>query len=280
MATIFSEMLKKLRREAGFPTAYRFYHDNGGKDVFRLSYRAYLMIEQGRILPPHRVVPVFLHSLRLIPGTHPEVALVRAWIREKLGKDTFELLVEPQLKEMPKPSITSPLHKVMGKFLETKEHISPAQQETIARDKPTYLCWLALSNDKGAWTPAELGKKLDLGEKPVRAALKALAKVKLVKAMRNGAYTCPFAGAILELPRVNTSKTAEKLRGLKAELISEGEEIFFRNGVLRAEEADFTNYLPLMSLNISAAAAYAVNRKTVKTAIYAVECRAVKLRDF
>ena len=61
--TLFSEMLKKYRREAGFISAYSYYHDNGGKTVFRFSYRMYLLIEQGKILPPHGSIPVLLLSL-------------------------------------------------------------------------------------------------------------------------------------------------------------------------------------------------------------------------
>lgn len=51
MATIFSEMLVKLRKAAGFSTAYRFYHDSGGAGMLKISYRKYLLLEQGQSLP-------------------------------------------------------------------------------------------------------------------------------------------------------------------------------------------------------------------------------------
>ena len=47
MATIFSDVLTQLRKDSGFATAYSFYHDNGGAPVLKVSYRKYLMMEQG-----------------------------------------------------------------------------------------------------------------------------------------------------------------------------------------------------------------------------------------
>lgn len=37
MGTLFSDTLKRLRKESGFSTAYRFYHDNGGAPGQELS---------------------------------------------------------------------------------------------------------------------------------------------------------------------------------------------------------------------------------------------------
>lgn len=49
---------------------------------------------------------------------------------------------------------------------------------------------------------------------------------------------------------------------------------------MRADSAVFREYYPLMALNISAANTYAVRKKTEKSALYWVEGRIVKLRDF
>jgi hypothetical protein len=37
METIFSKMLVQLRTDADFSSTCQFYHDNGGKSVFKMS---------------------------------------------------------------------------------------------------------------------------------------------------------------------------------------------------------------------------------------------------
>ena len=280
MATIFSEMLKKFRREAGFPSAYRFYYDNGGKAVFRFSYRMYLLIEQGKMLPSHKTIPVFLHNLRLLYGTHSAIILTRAWIRLRFGEDIFKQLLEPLLKDLPPLSVSSPLHRVIQKQLAgEKYYVSHEQLEILAKNKDHYLCWLALSNDTGKWTAAQLGKKISIGTAAAARALKDLAKVKLIKELSPGTYRCHLAGAMLELPRPNVSKTARKLRQMRESLFAEGEELYSRRGTLRADTDEFMNFIPLMALNLSAAQAYGITKGTGNSAIFGVEIRAVKIRD-
>ena len=65
MATLFSETLTRLRREAGFPTAYRFFHDNCGAKVLGMGYRKYLLMEQGKILPLFKHLRAFVAGLRI-----------------------------------------------------------------------------------------------------------------------------------------------------------------------------------------------------------------------
>ncbi|MDP2865300.1 MAG: hypothetical protein Q8O90_03560 [Elusimicrobiota bacterium] len=69
MGTAFSETLTRLRMAGGFPTAYRFYHDNGGAPVLKLSYRKSLLIEQGKNLPGAERLPKLLVALRLPQNT-------------------------------------------------------------------------------------------------------------------------------------------------------------------------------------------------------------------
>lgn len=279
--TLFSETLKKYRREAGFPSAYSFYHDNGGKTVFRFSYRMYLLIEQGKMLPPHRSIPVFLHTLRLIYGTHSAIKLTLAWIRVRFGEEIYKQLLEPLLKELPPPSISSPLHRVIQKSLSgEKIYITPEQLEVMAKNKSHYLCWLALSNDTAKWTAPQLAKEINISAAAASSALKDLAKVKLIRELSPGKYKCHLTGSMMEFPRPGVSKTAKEFKQLREALIAGGEELYSRRGLLRADTDEFMNFLPLMALNLSAAHAYGVTRKTPKSAIFGVEIRAVRIRDF
>lgn len=69
METIFSRQLTAARKSAGFSTAYRFYHDNGGQAILKLTYRNYLRLEQGLILPVPEKLGVLLFALRLTHGS-------------------------------------------------------------------------------------------------------------------------------------------------------------------------------------------------------------------
>ena len=97
MATIFSETLVKLRKAAGFPTAYRFYHDNGGAAALKVTYRNYLMMEQGHSLPVAVRLERLLIGLRLLRATPESRELTLAWLKTMLGEELNSRLIEPLL---------------------------------------------------------------------------------------------------------------------------------------------------------------------------------------
>ncbi len=49
---------------------------------------------------------------------------------------------------------------------------------------------------------------------------------------------------------------------------------------MRADARDFAAFFPLMSLNLSTAQTYSITEKTEHSAMFAVEGRIVKLKDF
>ena len=54
----FSQQLIKARTAAGFNTAYKFYHRNGGRRHFKFTFVHYARIERGLSLPrPSRRPP-------------------------------------------------------------------------------------------------------------------------------------------------------------------------------------------------------------------------------
>ena len=281
MNTEFSKTLKKLLEEAGFRTAYSFFHDNGGRAVFCFSYRMYLAMEDGHKLPPFKAMPLIVHGLRLVALSEPATRLVSAWLAQKLGADAFKLLLEPLLKEPPPPSISSPLHKVIKKSLsDRKVYITPEQASVLAKNKANYLCWLSLSNDSGKWKPAALAKKLGISRAAAENALSEFHRARLLKRTSDGAYRCPFTGLGVEYPRPNVSEAVKRLRKLQNELVESGEEVYQRRGILRADFTEFANYIPMLALTISAVVPYAVTKSAKHTALFSVESRVVKISNF
>jgi len=281
MPTIFSETIKELRKEAGFRTAYQFYHSNGGKNILKVSYRGWLLTEEGKNLPPFKILGTLMYTLRCIPCSENGTRLILSWLRTAHGEEDFRQFLEPLFK-FPRNSIASPLHKVIHRSLSNRKvHITPLQVETIAKSTANYLCWVAMSNDTGKWDAKALASQLGL---PVSAAEKATKDLKaagLLKEPAKGLYKCPMPDAMREFPRTRTSVPAlKKLMALRTALVAQGDVLYSRSGILRANQKDLANFFPLFSLNLSSAEAYAVTEKAKGTALFSVEGRIVKIRDF
>jgi hypothetical protein len=289
--TIFSSTLSKLRKEAGFKTAYQFFHNNGGKPVFKVSYRMYLLIEQGKLRPPFKNLNIYIHALHFGLQSYSAMELVTAWLKTTLGEDDFEYLLGPFIRIPDKPSISPPFHKVINKLLVQKKfYINPEQMRVIVKNKATALCWTALSHDTGIWTDKTLAAELGLSASAAEKALRELGEVKLLKRLKNLAYTCPMAGSMIEYPLMiacprdtrtsDTHNLHKRFRALRREMISSGKVFYRRQGIIRASSMELANFYPLLSLNVSTAQAYAITKKQKDSALFAVECKVVKIRDF
>ncbi|MBI4351728.1 MAG: hypothetical protein HY550_09830 [Elusimicrobia bacterium] len=283
METIFSKMLKQLRKDAGFDTAYRFYHDNGGREVLKISYRKYLLIEQGRILPVLERLGIFLFALRIVNKSAEANAFVAAWLKTMAGEENFREIIEPLITAKQDTPGFSPMQKAMKKALDTRKYyLTPEQIEVMFATRDNYLCYLALSNDTGAWTSKEFAARLGLARPRAEKALKALAGAKIVKEVKKNVYKCPLAGAMVEYPHLATLKPGllKKVRGYDDELVATGAPVWTRSGIIRADETVFRSFFPVMGVNISTAQTYAVTEKTEKSALFMVEGKITKLRGF
>ncbi|HBA59329.1 MAG TPA: hypothetical protein DCZ92_00620 [Elusimicrobia bacterium] len=285
METIFSRLLVQLRKEAGFPTAYKFYHDTGGKGVLKMSYRAYLMAEQGRILPELGRLGVFIWALGLTSKSVEANAFVSAWLKTMAGEDNFKDLVEPLLAAAAAAAAPglSPMQKAVKKSMAAqKYHLTVEQAAAIYASHDNYLCYLAMSNDTGAWGKKEFAARLSLKEPVAEKALKALAAVKIVKEVKKGVYKCPLAGRIREFPHMGTlpEELRKKIHSYDNELEATGQRAFVCRSIIRADEVDLHNYFPIVEVNVSTAETYSVNEKTGHSALFMVEGKVTKLRDF
>lgn len=282
MATVFSVTLTRLRHEAGFPTAYRFYHDNGGAPVLKISYRKYLSLEQGENLPGFGRLRGLLFGLRMVPKSPAANELVTAWLKTLTGEENFREILEPLLAANTEPSMLSPMHKAMKTSLAgEKYYISPAQLEVIAGSRDNYKCFLALSNDTGAWTAKKLALSVGLSAKTTEKALRSLKAVKLLTE-RGGRYKSPMAARMLEYPHMtaHVQVMLGRLAKYQDELAATGTRVWRRRGILRADADTLCGFFPIMNLNLSTAHTYGIIKKTKRSAVYFIEGRVVKLYDF
>ena len=108
MGTIFSNTLKRLRHESGFRTAYQFYHGNGEKAVLKVTYRGWLLTEEGKTLPAFKNLGILMCAMRLVPNSTAASELVLAWLKTALGEEEVRHFLGPMLNPPPAPSVLSP----------------------------------------------------------------------------------------------------------------------------------------------------------------------------
>lgn len=283
MPTIFSETLVRLRAEAGFPTAYRFFHDNGGDKVLGLSYRRYLLIEQGKNLPLIDKLKKLVYALRLVPQSPSANALVVAWLQVMAGEENYRDLLHPVIAPRAESKGVSPLHKAIEKNLsDNMYHMTPEQLEAGLANFETYLCYQAMLSETGAWAVPDIAKALQLTEPKTRAALKTLAAAKIIKEVRKDVYKCPLASYTVVTPQLNIAGRGlrEKIIEYNRQLVASGRNEWRSTCVLRADAEIFKGYTPVLNLAVHTAGSYVVTRKTPKSALFLVEANVTKVRDF
>lgn len=117
---------------------------------------------------------------------------------------------------------------------------------------------------------------------PAPKALRALAAAKLVKEVKKRVYRRPAQDALWEYPHMSAlpPELVEKIHAYDEKLAAAGRKMFLRQVIVRADETDFRNFFPLVDVNISTADAYATSERTEKSALFMVEGKITKLRDF
>lgn len=283
MGTLFSDTLVRLRKEAGFPTAYRFYHDNGGEPVLKITYRSYLLTEQGKSLPAIGKLQKLYPALRLPPTTPGARELVVAWLRTMAGEEAYKDLFEPMLAAKTEAVGLSPVHKALQRTLaDSKFYITPPQFRALVSSFETYKCSLTMGNDTGVWSAAAIAKAIGVKPATAEKSLKELAKVKLVKEVKKGFYRSRTAGKMVSYPQLNALDPAllAKFKEYLLKLEQSGTCEWASKGIIRADALALRGLFPLIGANIEAAQTFAVTQKTEKSAFFYVIGKVVRLWDF
>lgn len=282
MGTIFSETLTRLREEAGFPTAYGFFHDNGGAAFFRFTYRRYLLMEQGKNLPLADRLPKLIVAMRLPQNTPQAKELVAAWLRTLAGEEVYSDLLEPLLAGRPEGPALPPAEAALKRSLtDRKYHLSPEQVAATLGNFETYKCAMLLEQEAGDITAASAAKTLGIAAAAAEKALKALAAAGLLK--RAGkAYRSQIAGKLVEYPATAAMRpeVREKVKNYMKKLEQEAKVEYSSMGLLRADGKALRAFFPLMHANVEASNAYATTRKTPDSAAFFVIGKVLRLWDF
>lgn len=282
MATIFSETLTRLRKGAGFPTAYRFYHDNGGAPFFKVSYRNYLMMEQGRNLPVLGRLGRIVMGLRIPERTPQARELTLAWLKTMAGDEAYADLLEPLFDQGGPAKASSPAEEALSRALaEKKFHMTEAQVLASVVSFETYKCFFVMEMDSGVWTAESLAKALGIKRAEADKALKSFLKVGLVKAERGG-YRSKMVGQLVEYPAgpAFPAGALEKLKGYYKRMEGESSLEFGTSGMVRADADALRGFYPMLKSSVEASYAFNTNVKTKKSAGFFVIGKVLRLWNF
>lgn len=281
----FSETFVRLRREAGFETAYQFFHKNGGQRVFQCSFPNYLRIEKGSHLPQPRRLPLLCQLLRLPLKSDESRKLVRAYIETWVGsKELAEWMLAPFLVPEAAGGAPDPAKKALDRVVrESARPISMRQYEAIMESEASYWSYRVLTTSKEAWTPAALAKTLELPAAAVARGVDSLVKNGIAQRTRDGRFRSPLAGEFLLFPDpgVILPKIMKRVYRYNDKMIRRrGKLVDERYCGVRADGRMMLGYLPHLRDAVRSVNAYAVSDKTDHSALYFVESKVFKLFDF
>lgn len=282
MAGEFSKRLTRARLDAGFKTAYRFYHGNGGRRHFGFTYIHYLRVERRGALPSPDRVSALLSALRLEPGAEARRALCLAYLRDLLGAEPFELIAAPLLRAPSGPPAAG-AEALRWMKAEHAVHLTPAQFKLLARDETAYWCSELLCNDSGSWSPAEATARLDVSEKAAAAALSRLAAAGIARKTAAGRFLARKPGKLYTFPgRLEGMGSALKAvqRHWERMYRRRGTPAFARVELVRAEAAAMNRYAAGLAEAVDAANLGATHAAGEETGLYLVEASVRRLMPF
>lgn len=280
MPTPFSESLVKLRKAAGFPTAYRFFHDNGGQPVLKITYRKYLLWEQGKVLPPIGAITRLAPALRLIPRSGTLGGLTAAWLRTMAGDETYGSLLKPMISLSEETAGLPPMHSAMGHALRGKKcPVTVAQASASLESFDHHKAFLFVTKDEGEWTAERLAASAGLTKKAAAAVCADFVKAGILKKLKGNSFSCPMANALLEFPRPELLPPGyvDRIGGFQKKLMDQGRNVWLRCGFIRADRDALTGYIPIIDMSVLTAHAY---ESAEGGALFALEGRIVKVSEF
>lgn len=280
----FSEALLFLRREAGFPSAYRFYHRNGGRRHFGFTYVHYLRLEKGAKAPRSEAFGAILKALRLAPAADGARKLFRSYLLDVLGSpEAYELIVGSVSASVPTVSPTL----AEGGFERLKRehlmHMNPEQFTAVSKDETSYWTSELLLNDNGVWTPKDIADRLGCTTKQASDALDSLTKAKLLRTTSPGKYKTRQPGKFWTFP--GRSKGMEPLldrvRGYwDAAAKRQGGPFGERLELVRASASVMRQYMNALHRAVDEANLASTHSKGEDTALFLIEGRVRRLLPF
>ena len=173
---VFSSTLARIRKEQGFPSAYKFYNGAGGSKSLGLSFVSYWDIERGKKLPKGWRLKAIMAALGIYDYSPKAKELIKAYFTAMSGTDELLRILSGQAaagldltsRELAENAVNQALAM-------RKVHLTVEQWKTRSKDMVTDLCQSYLNNTAGWVTVQELAVATKFQPAAIRKAIKALA---------------------------------------------------------------------------------------------------------
>lgn len=239
----FGRELAAVRKERGYPSAFKFFKAAGGSKGLGLAFVSYWDIERGKKLPKSWRLRSIIAALGLGGGDPRARALVRAYFTELAGSgDLVDMLAAPPT---PAPSAGLAEEAATRIMDRARRHYTLEQWAAIASGQTSYLCNFYLKNTPGPVPLAELAAALRRTPAEVKKSLKILADAKVIKLNGDSAEN-PLARVFVEAPPDTPASAAIKarMRGHLAGWLKTLERSDVRRMTIRMPRAAMEAYKP------------------------------------
>lgn len=285
MATPFARIFARLRRQAGFETAYQFYHKNGGRRAFGCSFQNYLRIENGSNLPVPKRLPELCLHLRLPMRGRDMRELLRAYLQTWAGSEEMaQWLIGPfERAERDEPAPDPAAQALSRVVRDSARPLTLEQYKAVMSSAEAYWCFRVLTTDREGQTSEALARILGLRKAQIRKGLEALRRCGIARKRRDGGYESPYAGQYLTFPDTTLLPDrlkAASLRYTKDMVRRKGAVVDVRHCGVRADALAIQGFLPHLREAMRGINAYAVYEKTERSGLFLVESKVFKLFDF
>lgn len=285
MVTSFSRVFARLRRQAGFETAYQFYHKNGGRRAFGCSFQNYLRIENGSNLPVPKRLPQLCLQLRLPLRGADMRELIRAYLQVWAGSEELaQWLIGPfQRAERAGPALDPAAQALSRVVRDGARPLTLEQYKAVMSSAESYWCFRVLTTDRRGQTGETLSRILGLEKDRIRRGLEALCRCGIARKRRDGAFESPYVGQFLVFPDpalLPERLKAAALRYTRDMVRRKGATVDVRHCGVRADALAIQGFLPHFRDAIRGVNAYSVTEETGRSALFLVEGRVSKLFDF
>lgn len=293
--SLFGKTLARIRREAGFPSAWRFYHANGGRRSFHFTFSQYIRWERRGGLPSPKLLGQLLQSLRIETGQPTARELCAAYLRDLLaGDEGYELLVGTILRSASGNSPLASAAAVAGsgvapsanelalRWLRTHHsvHVTLEDFRALTADASVYWCAALLGNDSSSWTAAQAAEVLGLPPSKTASAFAILKVNGFARETSPGRFKARLSGKVYIWPGrpQGAGPEMDAARGFwKAMCEARGQHVAERVELVRAEAEDVQAHLPGLLMSVEEAVGLSRHDKGKDTALYAFETRVRRL---
>ena len=279
-AKAFGSALSRIRKEQGFPSAYKFYKTAGGSKSLGLAFVSYWDMERGKKLPKSWRLKEIMAALGIEQNSPRAKELVRAYFKALSGSDELLHVLAERAPADGKLSAREPAEAAVQKIL-SQHGVNQTldQWKACARDIVTFMCDYYLDNTTGWVTVRELCEATKFKPEAVKKALKPLAAAKLVELSGDKARSRFEVEMVKALPLTpETAPVRAAVRGHMDTWIKDASRVEAKRLTVRLSKANLDSYREHLGKAVNLASAYSnSNESKQDSAVYLVDAAIYKI---